>query len=63
MTERLEDSQIIEGDLEDNDEIAESAVCHYQGQEYSDGAIICIGGRDHKCRNGKWRALGTSSSC
>lgn len=41
----------------------EGAQCQFQGQTYSDGAVICINDRDHKCRDGRWRALGTRTSC
>lgn len=42
----------------------QAKVCHHGGEEYSQGSVICLSGRDHKCNSrGKWTALGTTSSC
>jgi hypothetical protein len=37
--------------------------CQFDGESYDHGTIICINKKDHRCRNGKWVALGTDESC
>lgn len=38
--------------------------CPYGGQMWRPGTIICMNGRDHKCKsNGRGTALGTHDSC
>ncbi len=37
-----------------------NAICYYNGQEYSTGAVICQEGRKKACdSNGQWQDLGT----
>jgi hypothetical protein len=39
--------------------LAGSAICYWNGEEYSDGATICSARRVHKCWNGKWAEIGS----
>jgi hypothetical protein len=39
------------------------ASCTWKGSTYADGAVTCISDLDHRCRDGRWTALGTSESC
>lgn len=34
--------------------------CVYNGQEYSDGSVVCQAGTKHQCRDGSWDDLGSS---
>jgi len=54
----------IEGSTDDNSTDEALAVCHFKGYSYSPGTVICINGRDAKCKStGKWTFLGTSNQC
>lgn len=33
--------------------------CEYEGKSYSDGAVICISGREYRCDDGEWSDLAT----
>lgn len=33
-------------------------VCMFEGNEYSEGAVVCANGRELKCRNGSWHETG-----
>ena len=33
-------------------------TCTYNGKSYSDGALICVNGREMKCRGGDWNETG-----
>lgn len=35
-----------------------TANCAYEGQDFSDGGILCQSGTQHRCENGAWRSLG-----
>lgn len=61
---KIQNSPIInEEDLKDNVQAAEGAQCHWDGDWYNDGETTCINDRDHKCRDGRWTALGTREYC
>lgn len=59
------DSQIVDNDDAPKAREADenSASCNFGGYSYSNGSVICINQRDHRCRDGKWIALGTTGSC
>ncbi|GGY35865.1 DUF1496 domain-containing protein [Pseudoduganella albidiflava] len=38
------------------------SMCTYAGQEYSEGSVICQGGRLMKCQGGNWGDTGASCS-
>jgi hypothetical protein len=33
-------------------------VCYFDGQEYSEGSLVCSNGRELKCRDGEWHETG-----
>lgn len=33
-------------------------TCTYEGKSYSDGVLICMNGREMKCRGGEWSETG-----
>lgn len=33
-------------------------ACYYQGKAYSDGSLICVGGRELRCVSGSWKETG-----
>jgi hypothetical protein len=57
----LENSPIIaSADIDESAKaLAGSAICYWNGEEYSDGATICSAHRVHKCWNGKWAEIGS----
>ena len=63
MTDPISDSLIVNAADFDEKPETDGASCQYKNETYSDGTTICISDRDHKCRNGKWVALGTRESC
>lgn len=40
--------------------MSENDVCYYDGFEYSEGSLICVNGRELKCRSGQWQETGYS---
>lgn len=54
---------ISNDDFKDEEQLAEGAQCHWGGNWYNDGETTCINDLDHKCRDGRWRALGTREYC
>lgn len=53
------DSPILASKPEDAPE-GTLAVCNYQGQQYSEGAVICINHSQFQCGNGGWYSTGRS---
>ncbi|MXZ00725.1 hypothetical protein F4Y93_08780 [Candidatus Poribacteria bacterium] len=35
-------------------------TCKYKGQDYSNGAVVCMNGWEYQCNNGRWISLGSS---
>lgn len=64
MKNKTEDSPIVNLDEVNNESSStEGAQCSFAGSWYNDGETTCINGRDHRCRDGRWTALGTSEYC
>ncbi|WP_180233459.1 hypothetical protein [Bacillus sp. AFS059628] len=40
--------------------VERGVMCKYGEDFYPDGVIICINGKNKKCRNGHWESLGTT---
>jgi hypothetical protein len=61
---KIENSPIIDNDeFKEEVQSPEGAQCHWNGSWYNDGETTCINDLDHKCRDGRWRALGTREYC
>ncbi|TXC74039.1 hypothetical protein FSZ31_04780 [Sphingorhabdus soli] len=64
--EKPETSPIIsEEEAANLPENINGAQCYMQAHDrwYNDGETTCVNGRDHRCRDGRWVALGTSDYC